>query len=105
MMRVARVARARPTTPFQAVLDVLTQAGASQLCSDVPKKWEKFGHVLVFASKLLPSAQLRSEVAEAFLEVFKDVDILLTDDGGIEGELRKPTSRVLFSRPGGRLSD
>uniref|UniRef100_A0A7S1I967 SAM-dependent methyltransferase TRM5/TYW2-type domain-containing protein n=1 Tax=Eutreptiella gymnastica TaxID=73025 RepID=A0A7S1I967_9EUGL len=87
-------------SPHEKVCHQLQNIGLTHLCPWIPKKWEKVGHVIIL--KYVPELEdEEAKVASAFLEVFSDVDVVVVDQMGIEGELRKPTSRVVLRRDGG----
>eukprot|EP00667_Euglena_gracilis_P015725 EG_transcript_16382 len=90
-------------SPQGRVEQFLQENGVCIVTSQIPKKWEKVGHALILHREPTLEA-CETLVAEAFLHAFPDVDIVLMDDDGIQGELRQPTARVVLRREGGRHS-
>lgn len=88
-------------SPYLAVVEQLKATGHEDASAHVPKKWEKVGHVLILHS-LHTDPNVEQIVAAAFLSVLSDVDIVLSDDSGVKGELRQPTARVIARRPDGQ---
>jgi len=60
----------------------------------LPKKWEQLGHVLVL--KIDPELEdWLEQIARTYAEVL-DVDTVLQDTGGIEGQYREPVMELLI---------
>lgn len=80
--------------PIEVVRDVAEIP--DELVWLLPSKWERFGDVLVIRlDDALNSYE--TEVAEAYAKVL-GLKTVLRDVGGIEGEFRKPTSRIIFGK-------
>ena len=90
-------------SPYQKVIQHLDNIGATHLCRWIPKKWEKVGHVIVLRY-VAEIQEFEKEVGNAFIKVFPDVDVVVVDGHGVQGELRQPTSRVVMQREGGPCS-
>jgi tRNA G37 N-methylase Trm5 len=66
----------------------------------IPTKYQRFGHVLVFRQKLNSSLnqEMQQLISNAFISVFDEITVIVGFDDGIKGELREPTTRILFSK-------
>eukprot|EP00668_Euglena_longa_P015300 GGOE01019363.1.p1 GENE.GGOE01019363.1~~GGOE01019363.1.p1 ORF type:complete len:342 (+),score=59.48 GGOE01019363.1:37-1026(+) len=91
-------------SPQATVQKYFQDNGLCDLSFQIPKKWEKVGHVLILHRE--PEQEMcEALVAKAFLSAFEDVDVIVIDDCGVQGELRQPTARVALRRDLGKHRD
>lgn len=61
-----------------------------------PKKFQRFGHVLVIREMEKNLFTLSKFIAKSFISVFKEIKVVVLYEEGIKGELRKPTTKILW---------
>jgi len=78
--------------PFEEIKRILKGKIADEDFEKLPKKWEKFGDVLVLR---MHGIKEKEEVAKAYAEVLK-CKTVLEDIGGIKGIERKPCFKFIY---------
>lgn len=80
--------------PYNEITDKLNSKLPPHLTKYLPKKWEKNGDVLII---VVPDLLKKYEkiIGEKYADVLRCKSVL-TDNGGVSGELRKPNTNIIF---------
>ena len=83
-------------TPYQMIKNDLSTKIPDDLISELPRKWEKIGKVLVI--KLPASLESYSSVIGERYAQYLDCKSVLLDTGGITGTYREPVIRHIYGK-------